>query len=635
MTNFCSRRSIKMNRTGALLLMLIVAVPSLAFTEDITLIKHASRKGSPPGESTRYVVKQGDTLKKIFLKDFGARPDDLTSLYREFRQINPNVADLDRIMPDRAIAIPKVQRRTVRVQAPEKDSSGDFVVIRQGQYLAKVLRNMYGLTDDVIFHQYLKKIKELNPHIKDLNLVVAGQKIRLPEIRYAQKKGAVKTVQKETPPEAGESPALRKAVKVKIEEIDEEEKPGDLDKKQDVVQKPALDVAQSGQGKSELPQEKKQASEQGLQKALEQKAASGPTGEGGNTGSAGQDDAIAEGQGSNSTAASGEVTHADSPQEKAAIAFVKEKVFPSLKDMGVRLSDRGTYFMPLADGKSIAIDTSAIPVIDFDTGIRIVLDVNNRISPETKGRLEKAYPNTKVVSGPSEGIEPLMEKILNTCGYFSVNKDAGPVLVGGEEKLRFFGKWVVYKDLSRRKVFIINILSDKDFKTPEVIRNYASRFGINLIEMGGRQYLPRKGSSGTLTGFNHSYEKLLDGLGVTYEKQKELELVSQDDLKITYTAPFIIGKTALTEELPDKTMLDLLKKKGYTVVHTGTQDLKSVLIALGLKKEGPPIRVIVSRNRTELDLPAVHVGKIIVLEHTVDTDVARYLSSCGLKIVVW
>ena len=111
--------------------------------------------------------------------------------------------------------------------------------------------------------------------------------------------------------------------------------------------------------------------------------------------------------------------------------------------------------------------------------------------------------------------------------------------------------------------------------------------------------------------------------------------MSQDDLKITYTAPFMIGKTALTDELPDKTMLDLLKKKGYTVVHTGTQDLKSVITALGLKKEGPPIRVIVSRNRTELDLPAIHIGKIIVLERQVDPDVTRYLSSCGLTFAVW
>lgn len=611
-----------MNRTGALLIMLIV-VPVLALSEDITLIKRASRKGSPPGESTRYVVKPGDTLQKIFLKDFGAKPGDLSSLYREFRRINPNVTNLDRLRTNSSIAIPKVQRKVGRVQTPMKDASGDYIVIRQGQHLAKVLREVYGLSDDAIFKRYIKKIRELNPHIKNLNLVMAGQKIRLPEMRSARLKAAVQTAQAGIPPEAGKTPAQRTPLKVRIEEIDEEENPGGSAQKQDAGQQPDASVAQAGR-----------ESEQALQKASDRKESSGAAGEEGNAGSTLQD-VVAEVKDGSSRTASGEGAYAESPKEKAALAFVKEKVFPSLKDMGVRLSDKGTYFMPLADGKSIAIDTSGIPVIDFDTGMRIILDVNNRISPETKDRLEKAYPNTKVVSGPSEGIEPLMEKILNTCGYFSVNKDAGPVLVGGEEKLRFFGKWIVYKDVSRRKVIVINILSDKDFKTPEMIRSYASRFGINLVEMGGRQYLPRKEALSTLASFNHSYEKLFDGLGVEYEKQKELELVSQDDLKITYTAPFMIGKTALTDELPDKTMLDLLKKKGYTVVHTGTQDLKSVITALGLKKEGPPIRVIVSRNRTELDLPAIHVGKIIVLERQVDPDVTRYLSSCGLTFAVW
>lgn len=612
-----------MNRRGALLMMLIIMAPALASSEDITLVKHASRKGSPPTQATRYVVKPGDTLKKIFLKDFGARPSDLTSLYREFRQINPGVTNLDRLITDRAIAIPKVQRRAAGVQAPERDSSGDYIVIRHGQYLAKVLRERYGLSNDIIFQQYMKKIKALNPHIKDLNLVMAGQKIRLPEIRTAQKKGPVQTA-KAAASDAGQSQATRKALKVRIEEIDEGETPEDPARKQDAVQQPAGNIAQAGQG-----------GEHELQKDPGEKAASGQAGEGGNAGPSSQDAAVALVQDGSSRAASQEGALSESPEEKAAIAFVKDKVFPSLKDMGVRLSDRGTYFMPLADGKSIAIDTGSIPVIDFDTGMRIILDVNKRISPETRERLEKAYPNTKVVSGQPEGIEPFMEKILNTCGYFSVNKDAGPVLVGGEEKLRFFGKWVVYKDVSRRRVIVINILSDRDFRTPETIRNYASRFGISLIEMGGRQYVPRKDSSGTLAGFGHSYEKLLDGLGVAYERQKVLELVSQDDLKITYTAPFMVGKTALAEELPDKTMLDLLQKKGYAVVQTGTQDLKSVIRALGLKKEGPPIRVIVSRNRTELDLPAIHVGKIIVLERQVDPDVARYLSTCGLKVAVW
>ncbi len=42
-------------------------------------------------------------------------------------------------------------------------SPGDFFVIKKGEHIAKVLREVYGLSDDAIFHEYLKKIKELNP----------------------------------------------------------------------------------------------------------------------------------------------------------------------------------------------------------------------------------------------------------------------------------------------------------------------------------------------------------------------------------------------------------------------------------------------------------------------------------------
>ena len=134
----------------------------------------------------------------------------------------------------------------------------------------------------------------------------------------------------------------------------------------------------------------------------------------------------------------------------------------------------------------MSINTSEIPVMELDTGKKIIFDMNGTISPEVKGHIEKAFPSFTVVSGSQGDLEGLMDKVLSVSGYFSVNKDSSPLLVGAEEKLRFFGKWIVYKDFSRNNVFVVNLLGNEDQKTPGGIRNYAKHFGIDLIEIGGK-----------------------------------------------------------------------------------------------------------------------------------------------------
>ncbi|HPS94477.1 MAG TPA: hypothetical protein PK600_08440, partial [Deltaproteobacteria bacterium] len=164
---------------------------------------------------------------------------------------------------------------------------------------------------------------------------------------------------------------------------------------------------------------------------------------------------------------------APSPGSRA----MRTAVVPALESMGGRQRDKGTYFLPLSGGTSISLDTGEIPVIELDTGKKIIFDTKGMITPEVRAFIEKSFPSFTVISGEPSSLEDLMDKVLSVSGYFSVNRDAGPLLIGEEEKVRLFGKWIVYKDFSRRNVFVINILKDQDLKTPEPIRSYAGVSG--------------------------------------------------------------------------------------------------------------------------------------------------------------
>lgn len=323
------------------------------------------------------------------------------------------------------------------------------------------------------------------------------------------------------------------------------------------------------------------------------------------------------------------------PGNAEGVKMVKGAVLPALKDMGGTKRDKGIYYMPTSGGTSLSINTSEIPVMELDTGKKIIFDMNKTISPEVKGYIEKAFPSFTVVSGSQGDLERLMDKVLSVSGYFSINKDSSPLLVGSEEKLRFFGKWIVYKDFSRNNVFVVNLLGKEEQKTPGGIRNYARHFGIDLIEIGGKDTGGALKKTAQIIDLKHSYPVLLGRLKVPYDANKEIDLVKSGEVKITYKAPMLMGNVVLADVMPETDMAALLHEKSYELLNTGTAGPDEVLKALGLEFEGPPLKMTIAQGRTELEIPGIRLGDNIILLKTIDKDITAYLAASGMKVMAW
>jgi len=648
-----------------LVLILCLLMPNFVLADEITLVKHACRKEPQLAESAGYVVKPKDTLADIFIREFGAKPGELPYLYKKFRELNPGVTNLNYIKIDQKLIIPRIQKAQPQVQkgydvqAVEKDA----YVIQQGEHLAQILRKVYGLSDEQIFREYIAAIKEMNPEIKDPNMIRPGQKIRIPPPKEGQVRrdpeqltpGMFSGDQVQGPlPAAPESSAAAHGqsgpgtqAPVTVKAPDAQSPPvAVLPKEQGMpgAEKNAL-PSQRADRPADLPppQTDLNAVPQPKPAAPHRPAAPSPAPPAEKL-QAAAPIALMENKQSPVTTrepiipplAAKKPDPATSAANENVARLIRNTLFPAFRQMGASQRDQGTYFMPIPGGGNIAIDAQEIPVMELDTGNKIILDINAKISPEMKALIEKAFPTCRVITNPGPDLESIMDRVLSVSGYFSINKHASPLLVGGEERVKLSGTWIVYKDYSRSNVFVINILKDGERKTPQPIRDYAARFGLDIIEMGGNEALPAKAAHVPLRNIQHSYAALLDQLGVAYARDQVIEIASLDKtLRITYKAPLLAGKVIIAPDLPDQTLMGLLQQKGYTVVNAREAVIKDVLDGLSLEVEGPPVRLVIAQGRTEVDVPGVRISKTIVLETMIDRDIAQYLEGLGWELIVW
>ncbi len=506
-----------------------------ASAKNITLVKHAKRQRNL--DTVIYTVRNDDTLWKIFMNLFDAKPEDLPYLYKRFRDLNPSIKDLDHIVAGQKIIIPKPIRVSRKKGYEIKQVDYDLYVIKEGQHLASILREIYGLPDRVIFNSYLKLIKKLNPGINDLDHLYPGQKIKIPR--------TMEKVEHKARPTVAKGKAATRAG--------------------NVVEKPS--------GKA------------GVQVDVDK--------------------------------------------------LVKNTMMPAFREMGWSGREKGTYYMPIGGGTNISVNTSEIPVLELDNGRRIILDMKGKISPRVKKLIEQTFPNCKVLSKPGKNLEDIMDKVLRVSGYFSVNKNAAPLMVGEQEKVTFSGKWIVYKDFSRRNVFVINILGDKDRKTPITVQRYASRFGIELIDIGGKEIEPQVAKKGVIRNLNHSYKALFSDLGVKYASGKEITLLKSKVVHVVYKAPIMVGNAILADTPPSDALLSLIKKKQLRFIDSKKVPLRNVLTTLLKGVEGPPVKIVVSRNRTTIELPGMKYGNNIISEVPIDRDILEYITSSGMNVLLW
>jgi hypothetical protein len=144
-----------------------------------------------------YIVQKDDYVLKIFRQRGEISNDDFPEFLEIFKAINPQIEDINKVLPGQHLFIPLKKLEPASVPDQEfgvvtipfvtstdiddilKDH-GDEYVVQRGDTVSKLLSTHFGQYGTDAYAEGLSIFKAMNPQIEDLNLILVGQQLVLP-----------------------------------------------------------------------------------------------------------------------------------------------------------------------------------------------------------------------------------------------------------------------------------------------------------------------------------------------------------------------------------------------------------------------------------------------------------------------
>ncbi|PKN05947.1 MAG: hypothetical protein CVU72_06985, partial [Deltaproteobacteria bacterium HGW-Deltaproteobacteria-7] len=356
-----------------------------------------------------YTVQKEDVLSAIVRKIPGVTEKDIPNYYRMIKELNPHIADLDKLQVGQKIVLPGknialTEEKTAAVDIPANKQSQESAApqayrVKKGDSLIRIIHRELHIKSNT--QKTMLQIKSLNPSIKDANKIYIGQVIRLPEGQAVARTG--------TQPPQQDTPALS------------------------------------------LPEEEQMQTEKTV---------------------TGKDSIVL------------------SPEARMAVI---RHIFAQ---MNGTMMTTGNYYLPVSKTEQLTIDCSVIPVLELDDRTTIFLDLENRSNSHLKKILSDHWNNYHLVKiDAKDDIITILKKIFKNTKSYEITKAQKPVTVGSSPPLEIIMDWLINRKIAKQSPSTIQGLRfvyENNSLLPRAIVNYARRHSFMITEISPEKGLVAK-----------------------------------------------------------------------------------------------------------------------------------------------
>lgn len=588
---------------------------TIAFTKNVVIKKY--KMGEVQAEP--YTVRKGDSLWKILIDNYGVKRKQFYFFCRITKSLNPDLKDAHEIVPNQVLLIPfkyvthfkiaKKEFRSVLLDVLSSQSSQittEEYTFSKGEYVAQVLRYMYNVPDDLIFNRYLNLVKQLNPDIRDINLVKPDQRIILPSFSAY---------------------SLPSKEEGKAEEVS--------------VQAPTEDVPATEEVSVQASTEETPAAEEVLGERKKEQVDVDP-----------RFRKIARKVPSNKTLSMHYMSSiADVLQGK--LNRSDEFTIPLIEEGQITINTNNFPILQLTDKKRVILNYGG----ELPSGLIELLQ-------------SELYDFGVVTLREHENIESVLDKVLDAAGYYSVDKSRNPLVIGDKIQFEIAGDWVIYTDELLKDVMVVNLIEKGTEPIDSYLKDYVHTYGVNLVDLYMMGKGEQEKISSPPKEVEHEYhpeevpvidisdsamltDSLLTLLGLNFQKDFKIKLFHGRyegfDIEVMADRYFErAGKGHIISfhTIPEK-LIEVITQQGNRFLglplplEDSSVVIKNVLDFLHISYDSPRPKFSTSSNgvkRVELIIPGILVKQdketsILLTSLELDADIYRWLMERKIRVV--
>jgi LysM repeat protein len=258
----------------------------------------------------------------------------------------------------------------------------------------------------------------------------------------------------------------------------------------------------------------------------------------------------------------------------------------------------GQYYLPLEDYGQISIDCSSIPMVEFDDGSIVFIELKSRLPVRVKTLVKEHWPNYRFTSvHEKDTLISILQKVINQSSFYRMKKD-GRFVLGEKPAVQITPEWSIQQtqnisDANPSAHQGLLFYKNSAQSLPSYLAKYLSERGIVLTEVvvdsgiirdkqDGLSLLPVPNISGaSKIDLIHN---LLVLLGQDAAKDVELNLFDKEKggFNLTMRADIVLKRDGTQTifsfgKIPQE-FADMLKKDGNEILILTDTDTKIKLI---------------------------------------------------------
>jgi hypothetical protein len=172
--------------------------------------------------------------------------------------------------------------------------------------------------------------------------------------------------------------------------------------------------------------------------------------------------------------------------DQQAALFVAEDMGGIISRMGEEWIDSGEHFIPLKSSGHINLKAESYPVIRLNK-MTVIVDLQSALPDQMAKVIESSWGSYRVVRlSAKDSLRSALGKVLRTFNYPKIFRKGQPLKLGGAIPVSITGDWILIPPETasgkRPGFIVINLLQARSHGTPGPIKDYLKRLGVEIIE---------------------------------------------------------------------------------------------------------------------------------------------------------